>query len=94
VDFLPAGASSWLRPTAAIIESQSVKSAEKGGLSITPQGSRRAKRSREKEAADPWGRTRIAASHLVHSAGIQERDGGILVMATPFQAASVLVEAL
>src|ERR1700736_43468 len=51
-------------PTAAIIDSQSVKSAEKGGPALIRTVTMRARRSR---AAD-----------------IQDRDGGILVMATLF----------
>jgi transposase len=58
-------------PTAAIIDSQSVKSAEKGGPVSIRMAMMRARRSR-------------ARSAIVHPADIQDRDGGILLLATLF----------
>jgi transposase len=71
-------------PTAAIIDSQSVKSAEKGGPSIDPHGYDAGKKIKGKKRhllVDTQGLLLLA---LVHSADIQDRDGGILLMATMF----------
>src|SRR5271163_1590260 len=64
-------------PTAAIIDSQSVKSAEKGGVSIDPHGFDAGKKIKGKKRhilVDTRGLLLIA---IVHSAGIQDRDGGV-----------------
>ena len=70
-------------PTAAIIDSQSVKSAEKGGLAsihmaMMHTGSRREETPYSRRHARP------AAHAIVHPADIQDRDGGILLLATLF----------
>src|ERR1700704_3024264 len=70
-------------PSAAIIDSQSVKSAEKGGRGLTRMATMRERRSRAKRhiLVDTQG---LLLHALVHSADIQDRDGGVLVMATLF----------
>ncbi|MFZ0207099.1 MAG: IS5 family transposase [Roseiarcus sp.] len=71
-------------PTAAIIDSQSVKSAEKGGFSIDPHGFDAGKKIKGKKRhilVDTRGLLLIA---IVHSAGIQDRDGGVLLFSTLF----------
>ncbi len=71
-------------PTAAIIDSQSVKSAEKGGAPIDPHGYDAGKKIKGKKRhllVDTQGLVLLA---LVHSADIQDRDGGILLMSTMF----------
>jgi transposase len=69
-------------PTACIIDSQSVKSAEKGGAAIDPHGFDAGKMIKGKKRhilVDSAGLLLLA---LVHSAGIQDRDGGLLLLAT------------
>jgi transposase len=71
-------------PTAAIIDSQSIKSAEKGGPAIDPHGYDAGKKTKGKKRhvlVDTQGFLLLA---LVHSADIQDRDGGVLLMATMF----------
>jgi transposase len=78
-------------PTAAIIDSQSVKSAEKekGGRSLIRTGTMRARSDNEDVAlgkkrhilVDTVG---LLLHAIVHPADIQDRDGGVLVMATLF----------
>jgi len=71
-------------PTAAIIDSQSVRSAEKGGPSIDPHGYDAGKKIKGKKRhllVDTQGLLLLA---LVHSADIQDRDGGVLLMSTMF----------
>src|SRR6516165_10536057 len=70
-------------PTAAIIDSQSVKSAEKGGLASTRTATMRARRSRARSGilVDTQG---LLMHAIVHAADIQDRDGGALLMATLF----------
>jgi len=71
-------------PTVAIIDSQSVKSAEKGGSIIDPHGYDAGKKIKGKKRhllVDTQGLLLLA---LVHSADIQDRDGGVLLMATMF----------
>jgi putative transposase len=68
-------------PTAAIIDSQSVKSAEKGAC-IDPHGYDAGKKIKGKKRhilVDTLGLLLLA---IVHSADIQDRDGGILLLAT------------
>ena len=78
-------------PTAAIIDSQSVKSGRKRGASINPRGYDAGKKACPCEGGDPGKKRHILVDTqgllmhaLVHSAGMQDRDGGILVMATLF----------
>jgi len=69
-------------PTAAIIDSQSVKSAEKGGACIDAHGYDAGKKIEGKKRhilVDTLGLLLLA---IVHSADIQDRDGGILLLAT------------
>jgi transposase len=71
-------------PTAAIIDSQSVKSAEKGGPSIDPHGYDAGKKIKGKKrhiAVDTQG---LLLLSVVHSADMQDRDGGILLMSLMF----------
>ena len=69
-------------PTAAVIDSQSVKSAEKGGLRLI----RRATRGRRSRARSAHSRRypSLLMHAIVHAADIQDRDGGAFVMATMF----------
>ena len=64
-------------PTAAIIDSQSVKSAEKGGLASIRMATMRERRSRE-EAAHSRRYEGLSNHAIVHAADIQDRDGGVL----------------
>ena len=71
-------------PTAAIIDSQSVKSAEKGGPVSIRMAMMRARGSKGKKRhllVDTLG---LLLHAIVHPADIQERDGGILLLATLF----------
>ena len=69
-------------PTAAIIDSQSVKSAEKGGPASIRMAMMRARRSRARSAIYWVDTLGLLLPVIVHSAGIQDRDGGILLLAT------------
>ena len=71
-------------PTAAIIDSQSVKSAEKGGLRSTRPATTAARRSRARSATCLVDTLGLMLHALVHAAGVQDRDGGVLLMATLF----------
>src|SRR5713101_359722 len=79
-------------PTAAIIDSQSVKSAEKGGACIDPHGYDAGKKRQRRRCAEIKGKKRhilvdtlgLLLHAIVHPADIQDRDGGVLVMATLF----------
>ena len=64
-------------PTAAVIDSQSVKSAEKGGLRLI----RKIKGKKRHILVDTQG---LLIHAIVHAADIQDRDGGAFVMATMF----------
>ena len=89
-------------PTAAIIDSQSVKSTEKGGSSIDPPGGackrlrsaklsgvagggydagKKIKGKKRHVLVDTQG---LLLHALVHAGNVQDRDGGVLVMATLF----------
>jgi transposase len=71
-------------PTAAIIDSQSVKSAEKGGACIDPNGYDAGKKIKGKKRHILVDTLGLLLHAIVHPADIQDRDGGILVMATLF----------
>ena len=71
-------------PTAAIIDSQSVKSAEKGGLSIDLPGYDAGKKINGKKRHVLVDTQGLLLHAIVHSADIQDRDGGMLVMSTLF----------
>ena len=71
-------------PTVGIIDSQSVKSAEKGGRNIDPPGYDAGKKIKGKKrhiVVDTQGLLMLA---IVHAANVQDRDGGVLLMASLF----------
>ena len=71
-------------PTVAIIDSQSVKSAEKGGVAIDPPGYDAGKKIKGKKRhllVDTQG---LLLLSIVHAADIQDRDGGLLLMSAMF----------
>src|ERR1700730_1213005 len=69
-------------PTACVIDSQSVKSAEKGGATSIRAATMRARRSRKRHIlVDTLG---LLLHAVVHPADIQDRDGGVLVLSTLF----------
>ncbi|TXM88696.1 IS5 family transposase [Methylobacterium sp. WL103] len=71
-------------PTAAILDSQSVKGAEKGGPSIDPPGFDAGKKIKGKKRHILVDTQGLLMHALVHSAGVQDRDGGVWVMTTLF----------
>ena len=71
-------------PTAAIIDSQSVKSAEKGGARIDAHGYDAGKKIKGKKRHILVDTVGLLLHAVVHPADIQDRDGGLLVMATLF----------
>ena len=78
-------------PTAAIIDSQSVKSAEKGGL-IDPRGYDAGKKIKGKKRHVLVDTQGLLMHAIVHSADIEDRDGGALLMASLFGAFPFLVK--
>ena len=70
-------------PTACIIDSQSVKSAKKGGAASirTASMGKLIKGKKRHILVDTLG---LLLHAIVHSAGIQDRDGGIVLLATLF----------
>ena len=71
-------------PTAAIIDSQSVKSAEKGGAAIDPAGYDAGKKIKGKKRHVLVDTQGLLMQAIVHAADIQDRDGGVLLMGTLF----------
>jgi transposase len=71
-------------PTAAIIDSQSVKSAEKGGPSIDPHGYDAGKKIKGKKRHIVVDTQGLLLLSVVHTADMQDRDGGILLMSLMF----------
>ena len=71
-------------PTACIIDSQSVKSAEKGGACIDPKGYDAGKKISGKKRHILVDTQGLLMHAVVHPANIQDRDGGILVLSTMF----------
>ncbi|RWX25239.1 IS5 family transposase [Rhizobium leguminosarum] len=71
-------------PTAAIIDSQSVKSAEKGGAGIDPSGYDAGKKIKGKKRHILVDTVGLLLHSLVHPADIQDRDGSVLVLKTLF----------
>src|ERR1700704_4710462 len=70
------------RPTAAVIDSQSVKSAEKGGLRLIRwDAGKKIKGKKRHILVDTQG---LLIHAIVHAADIQDRDGGALVMVSMF----------
>ena len=72
-------------PTAAIIDSQSVKSAEKGGA-IDPSGYDAGKKIKGKKRHILVDTQGLLMHAIVHAADVQDRDGGVLLMASLFGA--------
>ena len=72
-------------PTSAIIDSQSVKSAEKGGLDRPTwfDAGKKIKGKKRHVLVDTQG---LLLHAVVHAANIQDRDGGVLLMSTLFGA--------
>ena len=71
-------------PTAAVIDSQSVKSAEKGGPCIDPPGFDAGKLIKGKKRHILVDTQGLLLHAIVHPADIQDRDGGILLLSTLF----------
>jgi putative transposase len=71
-------------PTACVIDSQTVKSAEKGGKNIDPKGfdgGKLVSGIKRHIVVDTQG---LLIHAVVHAADIQDRDGGVLALATMF----------
>ena len=81
-------------PTACIIDSQSVKSAEKGGLCIDLHGFDAGKQIKGKKRHILVDTLGLLLHAIVHSADIQDRDGGILLAGDAVRAVSILDEAV
>ncbi|WGJ14270.1 IS5 family transposase [Methylocapsa sp. D3K7] len=71
-------------PTACVIDSQSVKSAEKGGAGIDPSGYDAGKKIKGKKRHILVDTLGLLLHAVVHPADIQDRDGGVLVLSTLF----------
>ena len=71
-------------PTAAIIDSQSVKSAEKGGPRIDPHGYDAGKKIKGKKRHILVDTLGLLLHAIIHPADIHDRDGGILLLSTLF----------
>ena len=70
-------------PTACAIDSQSVKSAEKGGR-VDPNGYDAGKKIKGKKRHILVDTTGLLLHAIVHPADVQDRDGGVLVMSSMF----------
>jgi len=71
-------------PTACVIDSQSVKSAEKGGAASIRAAMMRAKKIKGKKRHILVDTLGLLLHAVVHPADIQDRDGGVLVLSTLF----------
>jgi transposase len=71
-------------PTACVIDSQSVKSAEKGGRTVDPNGYDAGKKIKGKKRHILVDTVGLVLHAIVHPADIQDRDGGVLLLATLF----------
>ena len=71
-------------PTAGVIDSQSVKSAEKGGAHIDPHGYDAGKKIKGKKRHVLVDTVGLLLQVVVHPANVQDRDGGILVLSSLF----------
>ena len=71
-------------PTAAIIDAQSVKSAEKGGASIDPHGYDAGKKVKGKKRHVLVDTQGLMLHAIVTSADVQDRDGGAWLLRTLF----------
>jgi transposase len=81
-------------PTAAIIDAQSVKSAEKGGASIDPHGYDAGKKVKGKKRHVLVDTQGFVLHAIVTAADIQDRDGGAMLLATLFGMFPFSAEAL
>jgi hypothetical protein len=70
-------------PTAAIIDSQTVKGAEKGGARSIRQATTPARRSKVRSGTS-WSTQGLSMRAIVHAADVQDRDGGVLLMGALF----------
>ena len=73
-------------PTAAIIDSQSVKSAEKGGLRLIRRANDAGKKIKGRKRHILVDTQGLLMHAIVHAADVQDRDGGALLMASLFGA--------
>ena len=71
-------------PTACVIDSQSVKGAEKGGRRVDPNGYDAGKKIKGKKRHILVDTTGLLLHAIVHPADVQDRDGGVLVMSSMF----------
>src|SRR5713226_3256351 len=71
-------------PSAAIIDSQSVRSRGKRGASIDPHGYDAGKKIKGKKRHILVDTQGLLLHAIVHAADIQERDGGVLLLCTLF----------
>ena len=67
-------------PTAAIIDSQSAKAAQKGGSTLDPQGYDAAKKVTGRKRHILVDTLGLLLNVVVHSAAMQDRDGALLVL--------------
>ena len=81
-------------PTAAIIDAQSVKSAEKGGDLIDPHGYDAGKKIKGKKRHVLVDTEGFVLHAIVTAADIQDRDGGAMLLATLFGHVPVSAQAL
>jgi putative transposase len=71
-------------PTAAIIDSQSVKSAEKSGACIDPNGYDAGKKIKGKNRHILVDTLGLLLHAMIHPGDVEDRDGGILLVSTLF----------
>lgn len=71
-------------PTACVIDSQSVKSAEKGGACVDPHGYDAGKKIKGKKRHILVDTVGLLLNAMVHPADVQDRDGGVLVLSSLF----------
>jgi len=81
-------------PTAAIIDAQSVKSAEKGGAYIDPHGYDAGKKVKGKKRHVLVDTEGLVLHAIVTAADVQDRDGGAWLLATLFGLYPLFAEAL
>ena len=71
-------------PTAAIVDAQSVKSAEKGGANIDPHGYDAGKKVKGKKRHVLVDTQGLVLNAIVTAADVQDRDGGAWLLGTLF----------
>ena len=81
-------------PTAAIIDAQSVKSAEKGGAHIDPHGYDAGKKVKGKKRHVLVDTQGLVLHAIVTAADVQDRDGGAWLLGTLIRPVSIPAEAL